>query len=171
MGLDQVQLKSMSETELLQVYVNLLSELKEREIARSFNAVTGDYAEWLVAQKLNLALATTGKSGFDATDSEGKKYQIKGRRGKSTTLGIMREIEKAKFDFLIAVFFDDDFSVRMAYLIPYKVVWEEARTKMNEYQNGVVLNINTTWVKKMGKNISDITSRLKSIDHATAIMR
>lgn len=70
------QPEKLSVRELLQCYVDTIAELKIRKIVRTGNNPTGDYAEWLVAKKLNLTLETNSKAGYDAVDAQGTRYQI-----------------------------------------------------------------------------------------------
>ena len=63
-------------------------------------------------------------------DSEGVKYQIKGRRltgeSQSTQLSAIRELDKHHFDYLVAVYYHEDFMLKAAYKIPYSVVKNKA---------------------------------------------
>ncbi|MBU1447546.1 MAG: hypothetical protein KKF58_04470 [Gammaproteobacteria bacterium] len=113
-------------TELLATHSKVLDELKQRQVIRSKNNPTGDYAEWLVASKLGLVLEKNSAKGFDARDLQGLRYQIKGRRvtsgNKSTQLGVIRDLEGKDFDFLVAVVFDENWQVHSAAKIPHQVV-------------------------------------------------
>lgn len=113
-------------TELLETHSRVLDELKQRQVIRSKNNPTGDYAEWLVASKLCLVLEKNSAKGFDAKDLQGLRYQIKGRRvtsdNKSTQLGVIRDLDGGDFDFLVAIVFDEAWQVRSAAKIPHKVV-------------------------------------------------
>lgn len=112
--------------ELLVVHGAVLDELRQRNVVRSKNNPTGDYAEWLVSTKLGLTLETNSAKGFDATDSQGLRYQVKGRRvtpeNRSTQLGVIRNLDGKDFDFLVAVVFDVNWQVRYAAKIPHQTV-------------------------------------------------
>lgn len=112
--------------ELLATHSAVLDELRHRNVIRSNNNPTGDYAEWLVSTKLGLTLEINSAKGFDATDSQGLRYQIKGRRvtpeNKSTQLGVIRNLDGKDFDFLVAVIFDANWQVRYAAKIPHQTV-------------------------------------------------
>ena len=75
---------------------------------------------------------------------DGKKYQVKGRwlrqDHSNRQLSIFRNLKdkEPKFDFLIAVFFDDTFNVTKAYKIPHRIVRKHA--KPNSRQGGHILN-------------------------------
>ena len=155
--------KSLSTSNLLQCFSSILDELKQRGVVRTRNNPTGDYAEWLVATKFKLKLEPNSNAGYDAASSRGKKvrFQIKGRRAKkSRQLSVIRNLEAKKFDYLIAVFFDDDFAVREAYKIPYKIVKKYA--EFNEHQNGHILHLRGDILKD--NKVEDITRVLKRTD-------
>jgi hypothetical protein len=117
--------------ELLNNYSLILKELKERKVIRTHNNPTGDYAEWLVASRLGLALQANSKAGYDAEDSSGIKYQIKSRRSTehntSTQLSAFRNLEKHDFDYLIVVLFDEMFNVKLVMKLPHEIIGNYAR--------------------------------------------
>ena len=73
-------LSVMSEARLLRLHASIIDELKAQGVVRTGNNPIGDYTEWLVAETLDLELTDNCAAGYDATDSNGKRYQIKGRR-------------------------------------------------------------------------------------------
>lgn len=135
--------QKFSTFDLFRCYADILNELKKRQIIRTFNNPVADYAEWLVAQKLGLKLAANSRSGYDATNSANEKIQIKSRRlvpsNKSRQLGVIRNLEAVEFDYLIAVLFESDFSLKEAYKIPQNVITKYA--KFSKHQNGYVLHL------------------------------
>jgi hypothetical protein len=157
----QPDLTNMTVAELLSAHSAVLDELKRREILRSKNNPTGDYAEWLVAEKLGLTLATKSAKGFDATDSDGLRYQIKGRRitddNKSTQLGVIRNLECKDFNFLIAVIFNKSWDVHRAAKIPQEAVSDLAAFR--KHVNGYIMHLPPTIFKN--QNVKDITSVLQ----------
>ena len=101
---------------LMNQYAAVLITLNERGVIRTYNSPVGDFAEWLVSQKLGLRLEKNSARGLDATGSDGLRYQIKCRwertdfpTPQSRELGVIRSLEKNQFDFLIAVIFDSTF--------------------------------------------------------------
>ncbi|MFO0836009.1 MAG: hypothetical protein U0638_13640 [Phycisphaerales bacterium] len=124
-------LKRMSGHELLQLFCWTLEELRGREMVSSTNNPVGDFTEKIVINALGLKGTRKSNAGHDATDSRGKRYQIKGRRitshNPSRQLSFMRELESRPFDHLVGVLFDADFSVLRAAKIPFRVVRERAR--------------------------------------------
>jgi hypothetical protein len=66
--------------DLIRSYMEARAGLKELGILRTERSLQSDYAEWLVANRLGLTLSENPvEPGFDATDPEGKTYQIKSR--------------------------------------------------------------------------------------------
>ncbi|TNJ34409.1 hypothetical protein [Arenimonas terrae] len=121
----------LSDRQLLTAHGALLDELTRRGVVRSANNPVADYAEALVCKVLRLSREVPSRAGFDAIDSDGTRYQIKGRRlagpNKSTQLGAIRNLDQRPFDVLAAVAFDADLSVRYAALIPVEFVTERGR--------------------------------------------
>lgn len=123
-------IKSASDRDLFSIWVSTMEELRRRNILRSDNTPTGDYAEWLVSQALGLSLQRNAQAGYDAVDSAGIRYQIKARRlataKTSRQLSALRRLHDDPFDFLIAVLFGPTFEVVECWQIPIEVVKEYA---------------------------------------------
>lgn len=119
----------MSLGELLQAHAGIMEELRERGVARNANNPTGNLAEYLFCRAFCWRQAGNSEKGFDARDSEGKTYQIKGRRlhrrNRSRQLSAIRDVDG--FDVLAAVLFDDQYRVSRAVLIPRSVVRERSK--------------------------------------------
>ena len=79
---------------------------------------------------MQLELAENSKAGYDATDKNGLRIQIKGRRviqkNKPAQLSAIRGYEAKDFDVLAAVIFDESYDIMHAILIPHVVVGEYA---------------------------------------------
>lgn len=139
-------LKDISIRGLLAMHAAILDELKNRRVVRSKNNPTGDYAEWLCSNKLNLALETNAAKGFDATDSSALRYQIKSRRitsdNPSTQLGVIRNWADHDFDFLLAVVFDANWQIVRAAKISHKAVGQLATYRA--HQNGHIMHLRPT---------------------------
>jgi len=141
---NKIDTTKLSPNELLSLFANILEELKSRGIARSNNNPVADYSEWIVSKALGLVLQPNSKEGFDAKDtSNGLRYQIKGRRlhssNSSRQLGVIRNLSQRKFDFLIALLFDKNFSILEAYKIPHKLISKHAR--YSKHVNGHILTL------------------------------
>jgi hypothetical protein len=117
--------------DLLSDYAKIMDQLRERGVVRSSNNPVADYCESLVARALKLRPSPRSNKGCDAIDeSNGKKYEIKGRRitkhNPSTQLSVIRDLDFCHFDYLVGVLFDEDFVVTRACRIPYEVVKDAA---------------------------------------------
>jgi hypothetical protein len=149
-------------TELLAAHSAVLDELRKREVIRSKNNPTGDYTEWLVSRKLGLTLETNSAKGFDAKDSQGLRYQIKGRRvtpeNKSTQLGVIRNLDGKDFDFLVAVVFDENWQVQTAAKIPHQTV--PLLATFRTHQNGHIMHLRPAVFNN--PSVKDISHVLRS---------
>lgn len=146
---------------LLKDYANILDELKNRQIIRTYNNPVADYAEWLVASKLGMKLERNSKSGYDAIDNEGIKYQIKSRRisdgNRSYQLGVIRNLLNNEFDYLIVLIFDRNFMVESAFKIPHEIIEKYAR--FSKHQNGHILFMRGDIMRD--KNIQNISELVR----------
>lgn len=137
-------LTSLSDLELTDLWAGAMRELHHRELIRSWNNPVADFAERLVAAHLELELASKSAQGYDATDADGLRYQVKSRRltpeNKSRQLGMIRKIELNEFDFLIAVLFTENLTVLEMWKIPHHVVVAHGRWVPT-------LNGHRVWVK------------------------
>ena len=157
-----IDLMAATESELLAFHGSVLTELKRRGVVRTGNNPTGDYTEWLVAKTLALSLATSSAKGFDATDADGVKYQIKGRRitsqNPSTQLGVIRSLESSDFDVLIAIIFDESWNVLHAVKISHETVSKIATFR--KHTNGHVMHIRRQELAQPGVEV--ITHRFRA---------
>jgi hypothetical protein len=142
-------MSGLTDREVLATWVAALEELRRRDIVRSANNPTGDYAERLVAHALGLTLLTNANAGYDAIDSNGTRYQIKSRRLLSPTsshqLGQIRNLladDPKPFDVLIVVLFGPSFDVIDCLRMPIEVVREYA--KYRAHVNAHVLRAHGT---------------------------
>jgi Family of unknown function (DUF6998) len=144
--------------DLLMQYVSVRGELRQRGVIRTSNLI-GDYAEWLVANRLGFHLERNSNPGYDAIDGNGIKYQVKSRHitpeNRPKQIGNIRDLSKHGFDFLIAVIFNEDFTVRRVLKISYAAVVRHAhfRPRTNSYRFSVGHNLLND------PEVEDITSR------------
>lgn len=111
--------------------------LKKLGILRSERNVQGDYAEWLAAEILDLRLAAnTVEKGFDATDREGRTYQIKARLVQSLdeTTSFDFKSMPASFDYLVCVFLSHTLELLGIACVPYQVVRELGKQNENSFR-------------------------------------
>lgn len=108
---------------LMQEYANLKKKLNDLDICRTERDPTGDYAEWLIASKLNLQQAkNTVQSGYDLVSPDTRvTYQVKARRmfKKHSYKVSIKKYNEHPFDYLILVLFKEDFSILRAYEFTY----------------------------------------------------
>ena len=120
-----------SDKQLLSAYCSLMAALRDRGVVRSSNNPVADYTESLVSRALGLSLESQSQAGYDALDSDGRRYQIKGRRltshNTSPQLSAIRNLDKKPFDLLAAVAYDANLSVLYAALIPISIVSDLSR--------------------------------------------
>ncbi|MDN7807302.1 hypothetical protein [Burkholderia gladioli] len=157
-----MDLSKRSIADLLATHCTVIEELQRRGVLRSGNNPTGDYAEWLVSSKLGLELAAKSCKGYDATDRQKMKYEIKARRvtpsNPSTQMSPIRNLAGAHFDFLIAVVFDSDWNVSAAAKIPHQVVPVVA--SFRKHVNGHVMYLRPSVFSAAG--VEDITALLRN---------
>lgn len=148
------KLKSMKDLELLGLYAEIMEELRQREVLRTSNNPVADYAEKVTVETMKLRRSGKEEKGYDALDSKGNRYQIKGRRitrhNGSRQLGVIRNLDEKLFDFLIAVIFDEKFQVLEIWKIPYKFVKENS--KWSEHVHGHIFHAKPE-VLKYGESI------------------
>lgn len=151
-----MNLKNKSEKDILKLYAQIMEELRLRGVVRSGNNPVADYAEAVVAKQLKLKLANNSNRGFDAVDRKGTTYQIKARRitarNKSRQLGVIRNLEKRHFDYLLAAIFDESFILQELWRIPHDKI--EEYSKYRSHQNGHILVLRGAVLKdKAVKNL------------------
>ena len=154
-----MDLTVLTESELLQIHADVIDELVNRGVVRTGNNPIGDYTEWLVCERLGLLLQPNSRASYDGIDSQGNRYQIKGRRTKRATgnvqLSVIRNLEQQGFDFLIAVVYNSDYTIRFAAKIPHSIVSEIATYRA--HVNGHVPIIRENVLDRQGVvNITDL---------------
>ena len=152
-------LKQMSEIELLQTHAAVIDELKDRRVAKTRNNPIGDYTEWLVCRRMGLEMQANSKKSYDAVDANKTRYQIKGRKDNRTHVqfsSIRNLDDEQGFDFVIAVVFNDDYSIRIAVKIPHRIVRELA--KRQAHTNSHILILTDKAVEHPG--VTDIRQHL-----------
>ncbi|NYT60671.1 hypothetical protein H0A65_17315 [Alcaligenaceae bacterium] len=161
LAMDIPDYTKLTVAELLNVHSAVLGELRNRNVTRSNNNPTGDYAEWLVATALGLTLEKNSAKGFDAVDSQGIRYQIKSRRvtpnNASTQLGVIRNLDGGDFDFLVAVIFNSNWQVSYAAKISHHVLPELAAYR--SHVNGHIMHLRPSVFTNPG--VEDISDQLR----------
>ena len=157
----KVDVSKLTVEELLGCFADVMDELKARDVVRSYNNPTGDYAEWLVCQRLGLTAVRKSTKGYDATDPKGRRYQIKSRRihpaNASRQLSAIRNLNDVQFDYLIAVIFDRNFQVAEVYKVPHEIIGLHARYR--SHVNAHILHAQGDLLKASG--VEDITEAFR----------
>jgi len=121
-----------------------MEELRERQLIRTSNNPVADYAEVIAVKYLDLSRADKEEKGYDALDVKNRRYQIKGRRitrhNTSRQLGVIRNLDEKLFDYLVAVIFNEDFSINEIWKVPYQFIKENSH--FSELQNGHIFIAN-----------------------------
>ncbi len=127
------QIEDISTTDLIKIYSQILSELKERKVIRTKNLI-GDMGENLVVDYYNktnglpkLTIAPPGTKSIDAICRDGKRYAIKSTS--STLTGVFyglnppgsSEPNQQIFDYVIIALFGDNFNVKKI----IELTWEQ----------------------------------------------
>lgn len=130
---------------MMQRSVSCLVPLEKKRVLRTRNNPTGDFGEWTVCKALNLQIMKAGQAGYDAIGTDGKednkiKYQIKSvrlapqQKIESVQLSAVREQkDEDRFDYLICLIFDNDYSVHSAFKFEKKLIDELVNSKQIEY--------------------------------------
>ena len=159
-----IDLKLLGVAELLLLHASVLDELRARGVVRSSNGPAGDYAELLFSRAFGWYLVNNSLAGFDATDAEGTRYQIKCRRltahNGSRQLSAIRRLTSRPFDVLAAVLLDERFRVTRGALIPVDVVAKEAR--FTEHTNSSRFMLRDAVWRLDG--VQDVTAKLKAAE-------
>lgn len=125
-----IDLSGLTSMELLTLHAGVADALRDRGITRTSNNPTGDLAEYLFCKAFDWKQNGNSNPNFDAIDSDGNRYQIKGRRStrrnKSRQLSAIRDIDGEHFDYLAGVIFHEDYTVMRAAIIPRTVILDGA---------------------------------------------
>lgn len=144
---------------LLQAHSAIMDKLRKTGVIRTGNNPVSGYAEWLVQEKLKCTLAVNSMRGSDACDAKGVRYQVKCRRvtkaNPSMQLGVIRDLDKSQFDFLIAIYFNEDYTIDRVFQVPHGVIKNYA--KPSKHQNGHILHIKGKILDD--KRVRDITDK------------
>ncbi len=159
---EQMNIPRLSNDELLQTFAAIIEELRSRGISRSNNNPAADYTEWLVCARLNLERQANSNAGYDAIAEDGTRFEIKARRitphNPSLQLSAIRELKAKRFDYLIGVIYEIDFSIRYAAKIPHEVIASNSRH--TDYTNSSIFILSPNILEL--PEVNDITSVLAS---------
>lgn len=157
----RIQLENLSVGDLLRMYRQILKKLMDLDVIRTFNAPTGDYAEFLVAEYFDVERAPNSSKGADVITRGGKRIQVKARVTTGSGRGErqLSVIRDWGFDQLAVVLFGDDYEVRRAALISADLVKDRSRNV--PYVQGDRVFATDALLDSPG--VADITSELRTI--------
>ena len=154
-------LRTNSAEALLRLHYCVLDELKARGIIRQATAPIGEYAELLLCEALDWTRVEKHYNpGFDATDKDGARVQIKARRitgAGSRQIGSFRNLEQRPFDKLAAVLFAKNLEIVRAAIIPLEIV--KRMSVYDKYTKGFRLMLEDTLWK--APDVQDVTEQVR----------
>lgn len=128
----------LGDLEILGEWAAVMRELARRGLIWSGKAPLADYAELLVARYYGVEPLRGTNPGYDLVAPEGRRVQVKSRRyapgSKPSHFGEFSQLEARSFDDLVAVLFEEDFTVRAAYLAPFEFVLERAKPVLGKHR-------------------------------------
>lgn len=166
-------IRSRTTAELFSLYRAILRELEAREIVRTENAPTGDYAEYLVARAFaGSTLAPASEKSWDVLTSSNERLQVKCRvvsdprdRGQRQ-LSVFRSFE---FDRAAIVLFDNDYAIFKAALIPKGVV--ESKSAYRQHVNGwICFATDALFEDPEAEDISDLLRKVARREPVTSAL-
>jgi hypothetical protein len=98
---------------LMGIWESCRDALEHLGVLRSGNVV-GDYAEWVSACAFDLQLSGSKLSRHDATDREGRRYQVKARRRDEVAGTVFSRLHPDDFDILVLMVFGPKYEVSFA---------------------------------------------------------
>ena len=145
---------------LLADYRRILAELRDRGVLRTNNALTGDYAEYLVARAFDGELAPNSERSWGVATSDGRRIQVKARISPAGSDAGTRQLSVIRtwgFHELAILLFADDYTLRQAALVPVEVAKQRAR--FVKHVNGYRLNANAALFAT--ESVTDVTDLLR----------
>jgi hypothetical protein len=143
-SLDLINLAALPDVpprELLAGYEVLLRELRRREVVRTNDAPSGQYAEWLAQRAFGGVLAPNSVKSYDLTTDAGRRLQVKARviRDPSRRSGERQLSPFRSFDFddALIILFDTSYDVSRGVLLAAETVLDHCRE--SRHVNGHVL--------------------------------
>jgi len=98
---------------LMGIWDSTREALKHLGVLRTRNVV-GDYAEWITACALGLQMSESRLSRHDATDQEGRRYQVKARSRVPVAGTVFTGLHPDDFDVLVLMVFGPKYEVSFA---------------------------------------------------------
>jgi hypothetical protein len=140
-------IEGLPTAQLFSTYRSILRELRKRDVIRTTNAPTGDYAEFLVARLLGVKLAPNSEKSWDVRAQDGRTLQVKSRVVPNPRAAGERQLSPFRsfgFDEVAIVLFDDDYRVWRAVRLPVTVA-EEHSTYRSHVMDTSCLRRTSSW--------------------------
>ncbi len=154
-----MKLSNLSDDELINLYPELLKELKSRNIIRTNNLI-GELGEYIAASfykkdpslpQLQLNLRST--KNIDAVSIKGQRYAIKSTSGSGTGVFATLPVEDdgiVHFEYLILVIFNRDYTLKEIFELTWKDFLKFRKIKPPENKwNLPITNLLKESVKKI----------------------
>src|SRR4051812_5666656 len=106
--------KKMREIEqLFQDLNGIYQNLRELNVIRT-KSIVSEIAEYRASKHYNLKRAAVGQRGYDMTDNNGVRYQVKCNRGNARLIGGLNNTD---YDVLIVVILKEDFTIKTIFTV------------------------------------------------------
>ena len=156
-----VPVEHLPTDELFRLYFQIMEILADQKILRNGNGnnFTADWAEYLFCHAFDWEPEPSGsQAGYDATDKNGTKYQIKARTLPGQMVHVPNpDTEPRPFEILAVALFTRSGDIDYAARIPWKIVREYARPQRSK--TAYVLTLSQKVRKADG--VKDVTERLQ----------
>lgn len=149
----------MEDVKNLWLKFNEYSSKLAAALGRTSNIV-GEYAEYLAHKFYGGKLLEISGSSADIEDENGKRYQVKSRKIKSTLTTQLNVIRSWDFDYLVVILFDKNGAIRQALEVPVEVAKEYGLA--NKHQNGWVITTSQNFLND--RRAKDITMPLSALN-------
>jgi hypothetical protein len=137
-GPEPLDFSALTDLEVFGRWAEVMRELAARGLIWSGKSPLADYAELLVARYFGVEPVKGSNPGFDLVTKDDRRVQVESRRygpgSKPSHFGEFSEFEQVRFDDLAVVLFEEDFTVREAYLAPYGWVAERAKVVKGKHR-------------------------------------
>ncbi len=137
-GVEPLDFDGLTDLQVFGRWAEVMQELADRELIWSGKSPLADYAELLVARHFGVEPLKGTNPGYDLVTEDERRVQVKSRRfvpgSKPGHFGEFAEFEDERFDDLVVVLFEADFTVREAYLAPYAWVAERVKKVKDKHR-------------------------------------
>ena len=119
--------------EIVATYTSAAAKLRVVAPALNWSNLLGDYGEYIGSTHYGLKLARAGIKGFDATDKDGNRVQIKTvSKSKQRKDQATVKLSSRNADHLLAIEVDEDASWKEIYYRPFDKIWRSSFKGMDK---------------------------------------